>query len=172
MFETRNRLLWAAIAALGSLALGGCSASRDGEESPAPPSEDFKALFNLATGAIPHPIDLFFAGSNDGTLNLPAIAYRPPAMRDALNALVRLISCIQGALSSGLCCGRFLASAVCRRGSRRNLVFQRADTGLEGVDALGLDRCTAGDGERGEHGYHYFLHLEPLHVAGLAGRPR
>ena len=45
--------------------------------SPPPPTEDFKALFNLATGAIPHPTDLFFAGSTDGTLNLPVIAYRP-----------------------------------------------------------------------------------------------
>ena len=51
------------------------------------PPRDFKALFNLSTGAIPHPIDLFFAGSTDGTLNLPAIAYRPAAMRDALNTL-------------------------------------------------------------------------------------
>src|SRR3954447_15219918 len=87
MFESRNRLFWPAIAVLGSIALGGCSASSDGPASPPPPSEDFKALFNLATGAIPHPTDLFFAGSTDGTLNLPVIAYRPASIRDGLNTL-------------------------------------------------------------------------------------
>ena len=87
MFETRNRLFWAAIAVLGSIGLGGCSATSDGEDFPPPATEDFKALFNLATGAIPHPTDLFFAGSTDGTLNLPVIAYRPPAIRDSLNTL-------------------------------------------------------------------------------------
>src|SRR5215213_7218716 len=87
MFESRNRLFWPAIAVLGSIALGGCSASSDGPASPAPATEDFKALFNLASGAIPHPTDLFFAGSTDGTLNLPAIAYRPASIRDSLNTL-------------------------------------------------------------------------------------
>jgi hypothetical protein len=93
MFETRNRVLAPALAAaITALALGGCSASQDGDPQPAPPTDVATAYFNISTGRIPYPIDLFFAPSaetplSDGTLNLPSIAYRPASMRSALNAL-------------------------------------------------------------------------------------
>jgi hypothetical protein len=49
------------------------------------------ALFNLATGQLPYPIDLYFAGKLDGTLNIPAAASlwsaSDPALFAAVNAL-------------------------------------------------------------------------------------
>jgi hypothetical protein len=93
MFETRNRVFGPALAAtITALALGGCSASKDGDPSPPPPSDVAKANFDLTTGKVPYPIDLFFAPSAetplaDGTINLPSIAYRPASMRAALNSL-------------------------------------------------------------------------------------
>lgn len=87
MFESRSRLLVPAVlATLSGLALGGCEVSKDGDPFPAAPTETFKADFNSTTGALPYPIDLFFSGSTDGTLNLPIISFRPAAMRDALNS--------------------------------------------------------------------------------------
>jgi dienelactone hydrolase len=87
MFESRRRLLVPAVlATLSGLALGGCEASKDGDPFPPAPTETFKADFNTTTGALPYPIDLFFSGSTDGTLNLPIISFRPAAMRDALNS--------------------------------------------------------------------------------------
>lgn len=76
----------AVLATLSGLALGGCEASKDGDPFPPPPTETFKADFNTTTGALPYPIDLFFSGSTDGTLNLPVISFRSAAMRDALNS--------------------------------------------------------------------------------------
>jgi hypothetical protein len=93
MFETRNRVFAPALAAaITALALGGCSASQDGDPLPPPPSEVAKANFDIATGKLPYPTDLFFAPSADapladGTLNLPSIAYRPASMRASLNSL-------------------------------------------------------------------------------------
>jgi hypothetical protein len=93
MFETRNRVFAPAIAAaFTALALGGCSASQDGDPLPPPPSDVAKAYFDITAGRVPYPIDLFFAPSTetplaDGTLNLPSIAYRPASMRNALNSL-------------------------------------------------------------------------------------
>jgi Bacterial virulence factor lipase N-terminal len=93
MFETRNRVIAPALlAAVTALALGGCSASQEGDPLPPPPSDVAKANFDIATGKVPYPIDLFFAPSadnlvSDGTINLPSIAYRPASMRAALNSL-------------------------------------------------------------------------------------
>jgi hypothetical protein len=62
----------------------GCSSSNDkvgptdptaGNGAPPPPPAgvgSFKALFNKTYGVFPYPTDLYFAGSTDGTLNLPA----------------------------------------------------------------------------------------------------
>jgi dienelactone hydrolase len=89
MFESRNRLMKPAIAAaLATVALGGCSASKDGDPYPPPATETFKAEFNTTSGSLPYPTDLFFNGSTDGTLNPPAtIPWRPASNRDALSAL-------------------------------------------------------------------------------------
>jgi hypothetical protein len=93
MFETRNRVSAPALAAaITALALGGCSASQDGDPLPPPPSDVAKANFDLTTGKVPYPVDFFFAPSAetplaDGTINLPSIAYRGVAMRAALNSL-------------------------------------------------------------------------------------
>ncbi len=88
MLESRNRLPACALAAsVASLVLAGCTSSSDGDPSPAPPSDVFKAEFNTTSGALPYPVDLFFSGSTDGTLNLPVIAFRPASNRDALNSL-------------------------------------------------------------------------------------
>jgi dienelactone hydrolase len=91
MFESRNRLTKPMIAAaLATVVLGGCSASKDGEPYPlpAPLSDVFTAEFNTTSGSIPYPTDLFFNGSTDGTLNPPAtIPWRPASNREALSAL-------------------------------------------------------------------------------------
>ena len=72
MFETRNRVIAPALlAAVTALALGGCSASQEGDPLPAPPSEVAKANFDIATGKLPTAINLLM-GPEDYTLNLPA----------------------------------------------------------------------------------------------------
>jgi hypothetical protein len=87
MFESRNRPSTTALAAaLVAVALAGCSASKDGDPLPPPASQVFKAEFSTTTGRLPYPTDLFFAGSTDGTLNLPTIAFRPAANQAALNS--------------------------------------------------------------------------------------
>jgi len=92
MFESRNRPFAPALAAaLAGIALGGCHASSEGPESPPPPTEKAIANFNLTTGNLPYPIDLYFAPSaaaplGDGTLNLPTVPWRNAAMQAALNS--------------------------------------------------------------------------------------
>jgi dienelactone hydrolase len=89
MFESRNRPVKPVLAAaLATIALGGCSATKDGEPYPLPPTEVFKADFSTTSGSLPYPTDLFFSGSTDGTLNPPAtIPWRPASNREALSAL-------------------------------------------------------------------------------------
>jgi Bacterial virulence factor lipase N-terminal len=92
MFESRNGSFAPALAAaLAGIALAGCHASSEGPESPPPPVEQAIAKFNLATGSLPYPIDLYFAPSAaaplpDGTLNLPTVPWRNAAMQGALNS--------------------------------------------------------------------------------------
>ena len=80
------RIVHAAILLTAGLLLGGCfgDSSSDGEPSlnptdptsgngappnqPAPPG--FKPLFQPTVGVLPYPIDLFFSGTTDGTLNM------------------------------------------------------------------------------------------------------
>ncbi|HEX6571063.1 MAG TPA: hypothetical protein VF055_03500, partial [Steroidobacteraceae bacterium] len=89
MFESRNRPVKPVLAAaLATIALGGCSATKDGEPYPRPATEVFKAEFNTTSGSLPYPTDLFFSGSTDGTLNPPAtIPWRPASNREGLSAL-------------------------------------------------------------------------------------
>ncbi len=92
MFESRNRPFAPALAAaLAGIALAGCHASSEGPESPPPPVEQAIAKFNIATGSLPYPIDLYFVPSAaaplpDGTLNLPTVPWRNAAMQAALNS--------------------------------------------------------------------------------------
>jgi pimeloyl-ACP methyl ester carboxylesterase len=50
-----------------------------------PPRTGFTALFVPATGVFPYPIDLYFSGSTDGTLNIPSLALFP--QRTVMNQL-------------------------------------------------------------------------------------
>ncbi len=83
-----------------ALALGGCSSHNDaigttntfaangnpGGSTPPPQSGAATAFFNPATGQLPYPTDLYFAGSTDGTLNIqPPNALMPN--QAAVNAL-------------------------------------------------------------------------------------
>ena len=78
--------------------VGGCSSSSDnigptdptsGNGNPLPPAGggDFVPLFRPTSGVLPFPIDLYFSGSTDGTLNLPASLSALTPHFAALNAL-------------------------------------------------------------------------------------
>lgn len=91
------RIHYAAIALLAGLVLSACSGSgadgigatdpTSGNGSPAtPPGVGvFKARFIPLSGVLPFPTDLYFNGSTDGTLNIPATPFLPNVV--ALNAL-------------------------------------------------------------------------------------
>src|ERR1700739_4328888 len=83
-----------------ALAVGGCSTHNDaiapvntfagngnpGGSTPPPQAGAATAFFNPATGQLPYPTDLYFAGSTDGTLNIqPPNALMPN--QAAVNAL-------------------------------------------------------------------------------------
>jgi hypothetical protein len=81
---------------LAAFVVGGCSGSSDnigptdptsGNGNPAPPAGvgAFRASFVPLSGVLPFPTDLYFNGSTDGTLNIPATPFLPNAA--ALNAL-------------------------------------------------------------------------------------
>ena len=88
MFFLKRRIL-VSVAALSAVALAGCSPTQDGDPSPPPQPATFKALYNLQTGYVPWPNDAFFAGTTDGTLNIPAPLNAPPftTMGAELNTL-------------------------------------------------------------------------------------
>jgi hypothetical protein len=86
----------ALVLAMG-VALSGCEASKDGQDPfPAEPPETGVAKFNINLAAsvldVPHPYDGFFLTGAligepvDGTLALPPLAFRSPAMQAALNS--------------------------------------------------------------------------------------
>jgi hypothetical protein len=55
--------------------------SRGISTSPLPPSTGFTALLSPNAGALPYPNDIYFAGSTDGTLNLPVSSFAPVTFR-------------------------------------------------------------------------------------------
>ncbi len=56
-----------------------------GNGAPPASGSGFRALFVPLGGILPYPNDLYFSGSTDGTLNLPASAFNPNI--GAVNAL-------------------------------------------------------------------------------------
>jgi dienelactone hydrolase len=94
------RIRFTAAALLAGLVLAGCTGSpadgigptnpQSGNNAPPPPPAgvgSFVPLFRPSAGVLPFPIDLYFSGSTDGTLNIPAsIAALTPHFA-ALNAL-------------------------------------------------------------------------------------
>ena len=85
-----NRRVLASVAALSAtVVLAACSPTQNGDPSPPPPSKTFKAEYNPATLRLPWPNDAFFAGSTDGTLNLPAetATFAVTTLRTELNTL-------------------------------------------------------------------------------------
>lgn len=87
MLEFKTRLVAASLALLAGSSLVGCSPTKDGPQDPAPASKITVAKFDLVAGYLPFPTDLFFSGSTDGSLNVPAMAFRPASNQNALNAL-------------------------------------------------------------------------------------
>ena len=90
MTESRRRILASIAAVSAAIALSGCEPTEEGDPIPPPPSKTFRALFTLqAPPAVPWPHDAFFAGSTDGTLNIPAGLNAPPytTMGAELNTL-------------------------------------------------------------------------------------
>jgi dienelactone hydrolase len=88
--DMSNRLA-AAFLAAGFL-LVGCSGSSSDGIGPTDPTSgkgvgDFVPLFRPTSGVLPFPIDLYFSGSTDGTLNLPTSLSNLTPHFDALNAL-------------------------------------------------------------------------------------
>ncbi len=92
MFETRNRLFWAGHGRARQPCAGWLlSHATARSHHPLPPTEVFKALSTSPRARFRIPIDLFFAGSTDGTFNLPAIAYRPAANARCTECARRLV---------------------------------------------------------------------------------
>jgi pimeloyl-ACP methyl ester carboxylesterase len=89
MLASNRRILVTVAAMSAAMVLAACSPTQNGEPSPPPPSKTFKAEYNPATLRLPFPNDAFFAGSADGTLNLPAetAQYYVTTMRTELNTL-------------------------------------------------------------------------------------
>jgi pimeloyl-ACP methyl ester carboxylesterase len=90
MVDAKRWLTAPALAALAGIALSGCEASQDGDYKNFPkPAETFTAQFapTAAIPTLPFPIDLFFGGTKDGTLEIPA-TYSPMTIAPAaLNTL-------------------------------------------------------------------------------------
>lgn len=91
MVDAKRWLIAPALAAVVGIALSGCEASQDGEykDFPKPAPETFTALFapTAAIPVLPFPTDLFYSGTTDGTLNIPA-TYSPMTLTAAaLNTL-------------------------------------------------------------------------------------
>jgi hypothetical protein len=92
-----NRI--AAAVLLSGLLLAGCSGSSSDSIRPTDPTSGngnpgtstgvgvFHANFVPLSGVLPFPTDLYFNGSTDGTLNIPATPFFSPAVLAALNAL-------------------------------------------------------------------------------------
>jgi len=95
-----KRLIAAAVVA-GALLFVGCSGGgfgtvgqadttsfngNPGGATPPPAPTSSTALFNLSTGQLPYPTDLYFAGSTDGTLNIQPVNPLMPNQA-AINAL-------------------------------------------------------------------------------------
>ncbi len=91
---------FSAILLVSGLVLAGCSGSSSdsigptdptsGNGAPPPPPAgvgDFVPLFRPTSGVLPFPIDLYFSGTTDGTLNLPASVSALTPHFAALNAL-------------------------------------------------------------------------------------
>lgn len=90
------RIRIVAAALLAGLALAGCSGSpadsigqtntQAGNNAPPPPPAVFSPMFRVAPGILPFPTDLYFSGSTDGTLNIPAALAALTPHFAALNA--------------------------------------------------------------------------------------
>ncbi len=91
---------FSAVLLIAGLVLAGCSGSSSdsigptdptsGNGAPPPPPAgvgDFTPLFRPTSGVLPFPIDLYFSGTTDGTLNLPASVSALTPHFAALNAL-------------------------------------------------------------------------------------
>lgn len=89
------RIRYAATALVAGLMLGGCPSSgpdgigatdpTSGNGNPPAGAAAFRANFIPLSGVLPFPTDLYFNGSTDGTLNIPATPFLPNVA--ALNAL-------------------------------------------------------------------------------------
>ena len=90
------RIHYAATALVAGLMLAACGGSSGDSIGPTDPTSGngnpggagavvFKANFVPLSGVLPFPTDLYFNGSTDGTLNIPATPFLPNAA--ALNAL-------------------------------------------------------------------------------------
>ena len=94
------RIVRAAILGVTGLLLGGCFGSGSDEptlnptdptsgngapSTPPPANTAFRPLFQPSAGVLPYPIDLFFASSTDGTLNIPITSFNSTAA--AINTL-------------------------------------------------------------------------------------
>ncbi|MEZ5498216.1 MAG: hypothetical protein R3E77_02170 [Steroidobacteraceae bacterium] len=92
-----KNLFGATLALSAALIVGGCGGSGgdigptntlSGNNNPGggtTPNTAFRALFQPLSGLLPYPNDIYFSGSTDGTLNIPANPFAPNAA--ALNVL-------------------------------------------------------------------------------------
>jgi len=77
--------------------------SGNGAPTTPPPAAGFKAQFQPLNGIFPYPNDLYFSGSTDGTLNLPANPFQPT---------VATINALDGYSTTAYASVRFASGAI------------------------------------------------------------
>jgi len=108
--STMNRFSFGALLGAAALTLAGCASSvsdedgiadigptnlTSGNNNPAgaiPPNSGFRALFQVSGGIFPYPYDAYFAGSTDGTLNLPSSPFFPVTFREPGSTAVESVT--------------------------------------------------------------------------------
>jgi pimeloyl-ACP methyl ester carboxylesterase len=163
------RVLLAAVAASALAACFSDGSSSDigptdptsGNGAPAP-NTGFTALFVPLGGILPYPTDLYFAGTNDGTLNVPASAFNPN---------IGVVDALDGYSTTATITARFSASIDPASLSGTSVrVIQvtidnatKATTGVVRPLVYGVDYDAAVSTELGSNGSTLEIHpLKPL----------
>jgi hypothetical protein len=116
------RSVHVAVLVLPGLLAQACAATYAGGGAAAPAAPAAVALFHPGQGVLPYPTDLFFAGSTDGTLNIP-----PSAGQGTLTPIQSAVNALDG----------FSTTAVIRE--RFSMPLDADSLGAAGVHLIQVD---------------------------------